>query len=80
MERVGFATGYDASLTNRDMAMWMAEAERRGYEIGFFSETIELNRAGTIEDIDEEFLAFDVHGAETEQRGERLRVRAAVAF
>ena len=44
MERVGFATGYDASLTNRDMASWMVEAERRGYEIGFFSETIELNR------------------------------------
>ena len=42
MERIGFATGYDASLTNRDMANWMAEAERRGYEIGFFSETIEL--------------------------------------
>ena len=44
MERIGFATGYDASLTNKDMANWMAEAERRGYEIGFFSETIELNR------------------------------------
>jgi alkanesulfonate monooxygenase SsuD/methylene tetrahydromethanopterin reductase-like flavin-dependent oxidoreductase (luciferase family) len=44
MERVGFATGYDASLTNKDMARWMAEAESRGYEIGFFSETIELNR------------------------------------
>lgn len=44
MERVGFATGYDARLSNQDMAHWMREAERRGYEIGFFSETIELMR------------------------------------
>jgi 5,10-methylenetetrahydromethanopterin reductase len=44
MERVGFATGYDARLSNQDMAHWMQEAERRGYEIGFFSETIELMR------------------------------------
>lgn len=44
MERVGFATGYDARLSNRDMAHWMAEAEVRGFEIGFFSETIELMR------------------------------------
>ncbi|HET6551633.1 MAG TPA: LLM class flavin-dependent oxidoreductase, partial [Solirubrobacter sp.] len=44
MARVGFATGYDARLSNRDMAHWMREAEQRGFEIGFFSETIELNR------------------------------------
>jgi 5,10-methylenetetrahydromethanopterin reductase len=44
MERVGFATGYDARLSNQDMAHWMREAERRGFEIGFFSETIELMR------------------------------------
>lgn len=44
MERVGFATGYDARLSNQDMAHWMQEAERRGFEIGFFSETIELMR------------------------------------
>lgn len=44
MERVGFATGYDGRLSNQDMAHWMSEAERRGYEIGFFSETIELMR------------------------------------
>lgn len=43
-QRVGFATGYDARLDVRDMAGWMAEADRRGYEIGFFSETIELMR------------------------------------
>ena len=44
MERIGFATGYDARLSNQQMAHWMQEAERRGYEIGFFSETIELMR------------------------------------
>jgi 5,10-methylenetetrahydromethanopterin reductase len=44
MERVGFATGYDARLSNAEMAYFMTEAERRGYEIGFFSETIELMR------------------------------------
>jgi len=44
MERVGFATGYDARLSNAEMAHFMAEAEKRGYEIGFFSETIELMR------------------------------------
>jgi alkanesulfonate monooxygenase SsuD/methylene tetrahydromethanopterin reductase-like flavin-dependent oxidoreductase (luciferase family) len=44
MERVGFATGYDARLSIKEMAHWMAEAEKRGFEIGFFSETIELMR------------------------------------
>jgi alkanesulfonate monooxygenase SsuD/methylene tetrahydromethanopterin reductase-like flavin-dependent oxidoreductase (luciferase family) len=44
MERVGFATGYDARLSNAEMAYFMTEAENRGYEIGFFSETIELMR------------------------------------
>ena len=44
MERVGFAVGYDPAMDGRDMAHWMGEAERRGYEIGFFSETIELMR------------------------------------
>jgi 5,10-methylenetetrahydromethanopterin reductase len=44
VERIGFATGYDARLSNQEMAHWMLEAERRGYEIGFFSETIELMR------------------------------------
>lgn len=43
-ERIGFATGYDPALSVRDMAQWMAAAEERGYEIGFFSETIELMR------------------------------------
>jgi alkanesulfonate monooxygenase SsuD/methylene tetrahydromethanopterin reductase-like flavin-dependent oxidoreductase (luciferase family) len=44
MERIGFATGYDPAADNRQMAHWMREAEERGYEIGFFSETIELMR------------------------------------
>lgn len=44
MARIGFATGYDARLSNQEMAHWMQEAERRGFEIGFFSETIELMR------------------------------------
>jgi alkanesulfonate monooxygenase SsuD/methylene tetrahydromethanopterin reductase-like flavin-dependent oxidoreductase (luciferase family) len=44
MERVGFAVGYDPAMNGRDMAHWMREAEDRGYEIGFFSETIELMR------------------------------------
>ena len=44
MERIGFAVGYDPAMDGRDMAHWMREAEQRGYEIGFFSETIELMR------------------------------------
>ncbi|HZD73079.1 MAG TPA: LLM class flavin-dependent oxidoreductase [Actinomycetota bacterium] len=44
MERTGFAVGYDPAMDGRDMAHWMREAEERGYEIGFFSETIELMR------------------------------------
>jgi len=44
MERVGFALGYDPAMNVRDMAHWMREAERKGFEIGFFSETIELMR------------------------------------
>lgn len=44
MDRVGFAVGYDAAMTPRDMGYWMKQAEDRGFEIGFFSETIELMR------------------------------------
>lgn len=43
-QRVGFATGYDARLSVRDMTDWMRRADDLGYEIGFFSETIELMR------------------------------------
>jgi 5,10-methylenetetrahydromethanopterin reductase len=44
MERTGFAAGYDPAMTNREIAHHMKEAEAAGYEIGFFSETIELVR------------------------------------
>lgn len=43
-ERVGFATGYDPAADVRDMAAWFKRADEAGYEIGFFSETIELMR------------------------------------
>ena len=43
-ERVGFATGYDAAADVLDMAEWFKRADEAGYEIGFFSETIELMR------------------------------------
>jgi 5,10-methylenetetrahydromethanopterin reductase len=44
MNRVGFATGYDDGLTIPEMAYWIGEAERKGFEMGFFSETIALMR------------------------------------
>jgi 5,10-methylenetetrahydromethanopterin reductase len=44
MTRIGFATGYDPSLTIPQMADWIVAAEERGYELGFFSETIGLVR------------------------------------
>ena len=44
MPGIGFATGYDPNMTVRDMATWMKAAEQRGFGMGFFSETIELNR------------------------------------
>jgi 5,10-methylenetetrahydromethanopterin reductase len=44
MTRIGFATGYDPNLTIPDMADWIKKAEDRGYEMGFFSETIGLVR------------------------------------
>jgi 5,10-methylenetetrahydromethanopterin reductase len=43
-ERVGFATGYDPAADVKDMAAWFKRADEAGYEIGFFSETIELMR------------------------------------
>lgn len=44
MQGLGFATGYDPTMTVREMAAWMRKAEDRGFSLGFFSETIELNR------------------------------------
>jgi 5,10-methylenetetrahydromethanopterin reductase len=42
--RIGLAMGYDPSMSVRDMADVMKQADERGYEIGFFSETIVLMR------------------------------------
>lgn len=44
MARVGFALGYGKFSNVREMASLMQQAEERGYEMGFFSETIELMR------------------------------------
>lgn len=44
MTRIGFATGYDYTMSVREMASAVAEAEERGYEMGFFSETWALMR------------------------------------
>jgi 5,10-methylenetetrahydromethanopterin reductase len=41
---IGFATGYDGSMAVSEMAGYMRECDRRGFNIGFFSETIELMR------------------------------------
>ncbi len=44
MARVGFALGYGKFMDAREMAKSMKKAEDRGFEMGFFSETIELMR------------------------------------
>jgi alkanesulfonate monooxygenase SsuD/methylene tetrahydromethanopterin reductase-like flavin-dependent oxidoreductase (luciferase family) len=44
MARVGFALGYGKFTNVREIANLMRQAEERGYEMGFFSETIELMR------------------------------------
>lgn len=44
MGRVGFALGYGKFTDVHEMARLMREAEERGFEMGFFSETIELMR------------------------------------
>ena len=44
MARVGFALGYGKFSNVREIAALMQQAEERGYEMGFFSETIELMR------------------------------------
>lgn len=43
-QRVGFALGYGRFTNVREMAVLMHRAEARGFEMGFFSETIELMR------------------------------------
>ncbi|MFQ5683571.1 MAG: LLM class flavin-dependent oxidoreductase [Candidatus Binatia bacterium] len=44
MERIGCALGYGKFTNVREMACLMQQAEERGFEMGFFSETIELMR------------------------------------
>ncbi|MFQ5812937.1 MAG: LLM class flavin-dependent oxidoreductase [Anaerolineae bacterium] len=44
MARIGLALGYGKFTNAREMASLMQQAEARGYEMGFFSETIELMR------------------------------------
>ncbi|MDR7554192.1 MAG: LLM class flavin-dependent oxidoreductase [Armatimonadota bacterium] len=44
MEQVGFALGYGKFTDVHEMARLMREAEERGFQMGFFSETIELMR------------------------------------
>src|SRR5581483_1408057 len=41
---IGLAAGYDPTMTPRDLAEAFRQAEARGFEVGFFSETIELVR------------------------------------
>ena len=42
--RVGYALGYGKFTNVREMAEVMQQAEERGFEMAFFSETIELMR------------------------------------
>jgi alkanesulfonate monooxygenase SsuD/methylene tetrahydromethanopterin reductase-like flavin-dependent oxidoreductase (luciferase family) len=44
MARVGYALGYGKFTNVREMAAVMQQAEERGFEMAFFSETIELMR------------------------------------
>src|SRR5439155_601712 len=44
MTRIGFGLGYGPFMDSREIAGWMKRAEDRGFEMGFFSETIELMR------------------------------------
>jgi alkanesulfonate monooxygenase SsuD/methylene tetrahydromethanopterin reductase-like flavin-dependent oxidoreductase (luciferase family) len=44
VDKVGFALGYGKFSNVREIARLMQQAEERGYEMAFFSETIELMR------------------------------------
>jgi len=44
MARVGYALGYGKFTNVKEMAVLMKQAEERGFEMAFFSETIELMR------------------------------------
>jgi 5,10-methylenetetrahydromethanopterin reductase len=43
-DQLGFGLGYDGTMDVRRMADLMRMAEQRGFDLGFFSETIELMR------------------------------------
>lgn len=43
-EKLGLGLGYDANMNVRGMADLMSMAEERGFDFGFFSETLELMR------------------------------------
>ena len=49
MNRIGLAAGYDSFMSVQEIAGWMKQADERGFEIGFFSETIELMREAIAE-------------------------------
>jgi 5,10-methylenetetrahydromethanopterin reductase len=44
VDRTGLATGYDPAMSVQDMADLARQAEARGYDMAFFSETIHINR------------------------------------
>jgi len=44
MAQVGYALGYGKFTNVREIANLMQQAEERGYQMGFFSETVELMR------------------------------------
>ncbi len=44
MAKIGFATGYDPSMSVREMADFVRQAELRGYDMAFFSEALVSNR------------------------------------
>jgi len=44
MDKTGFATGYDPAMSVREMAELARQAEARGYDMAFFSETVLCNR------------------------------------
>ena len=44
MDKTGVATGYDPAMSVREMAELARQAERREYDMAFFSETVLCNR------------------------------------
>ncbi|MEM1953090.1 MAG: LLM class flavin-dependent oxidoreductase [Candidatus Caldarchaeum sp.] len=44
VERIGFGLGYDSSMTVKEMIVWAKKAEEKGFDVIFFSETIQIFR------------------------------------